>query len=437
MFSESLIEILYESLEQEPANVIIYERIIEAWEAKNEIDAARETATQLLALDVGNVVATRCLQSKQETKPAVPSQRKFGSHKFTKAKPGRSTTKFNPKLRKAKTTPAGATKDADLLKGYQQLMLDAEHLEVEISGLLRHSGPSPTEEQQQTIAELVHISRGEVGDVVQSLQPVSAREVARAVVANRNKARELLVDDFETVVHWASSQSPPLSPETTRDRLVKRKTLLEAALPEDLAKHVNDALALMERQHLKKKYVNSETMYGDSIDEIPADHFFVSEDNYAWDMEELATALAVNDGVMRNPLSKEMFTETDIRQILAHPLGARLKPMQLAQSQLKQGVRPETLRRVEQLGKVLLGDQTENAGPSRSATDEFLAYMATLPEAEQKTIDSLKIPAKDKLNGRPYDYTIGQSVKDAKSNLTCFHKVGDFLTQAAQYLRNQ
>ncbi|KAM5344572.1 hypothetical protein ACJ41O_013107 [Fusarium nematophilum] len=178
-------------------------------------------------------------------------------------------------------------------------------------------------------------------------------------------------------------------------------------------------------------------MLGDKIEEIPAENFFVSEDNYAWDMVELVQALAVNDGVMRNPLSKDMFTEADIRNILSHPLGARLKPIQLAQSQLKQGVRSGTIRWVEALGKILLADQTEDAAPSRSAIDEFLAYIATLPDNEQKTIDSLKIPANDRLNGRPYDYTIGQSVKDAKSNLTCFHKVGDFLSQAAQNLRHR
>ena len=310
-------------------------------------------------------------------------------------------------------------------------MLEAEHLKHELSGIMQLSGLQGIDECQEAVTNLGHISRGEISKAIHSLQPVSVRESARNVAANRDKAQELLVQDFEAVIAWASSQETPVSLESIRDRLVKRRTLLDAALPENMARYTTDALALVERKHLKKKYVNSETMLGDKVEEIPAENFFVSEDNYAWDMEELVQALAVNDGVMRNPLSKEMFTEADIRNILSHPLGVRLKPIQLAQSQLKQGVRAETIRRVEALGSILLADQTENAAPSRSATDEFLAYMATLPDNEQNTINSLKIPARDKLNGQPYDYTIGQSVKDAKSNLTCFHKVFCSLTIVA------
>ncbi|KAM5359499.1 hypothetical protein ACJZ2D_014434 [Fusarium nematophilum] len=420
----SIIDVLYDMLDQQPANVYLHERIIEAWEARNEQDTARVVASRLLQLDPRNAVALRCLQPRQETNSA-PSGSSSRPPRRGQAQPQNTTT------------PGNTKKDADLLGGYGQLILEAEHLSHEIHGVLRLSGLQATEECQQAMADLGHISRGEIGKAVQSLQPVSAREAARTIAANLCKPQELLVEDFETVVTWASSQQTPLSLEAIRGRLVKRRALLEAALPESMARHMADAFALVERKHLKKKYVNSDTMLGDKIEEIPAENFFVSEDNYAWDMVELVQALAVNDGVMRNPLSKDMFTEADIRNILSHPLGARLKPIQLAQSQLKQGVRSGTIRWVEALGKILLADQTEDAAPSRSAIDEFLAYIATLPDNEQKTIDSLKIPANDRLNGRPYDYTIGQSVKDAKSNLTCFHKVGDFLSQAAQNLRHR
>ncbi|RSL57972.1 hypothetical protein CEP53_006294 [Fusarium sp. AF-6] len=420
----SIVDILYDMLDEQPTNVYIHERIIEAWESKNETDLARETASRLLQLDPNNTVAQHCLQGRRHTTRASSSS------------DNRVPARKQAQPRKASAS-ASTSKNTDLVGDYKQLMLEATHLNHEISGILQLSGLPAIEECQQAMTNLGHIGRGEISKAIHSLQPVSARESARNIAANRDKAQELLVQDFEAVISWASSQETPLSLESIRDRLVKRRVLLDAALPESMARHTTDALALVERQHLKKKYVNSETMLGDKVEEIPAENFFVSEDNYAWDMEELAQALAANDGVMRNPLSKEMFTETDIRNILSHPLGVRLKPIQLAQSQLKQGVRAETIRRVEELGNILLADQTENAAPSRSATDEFLAYMATLPDNEQKTIDSLKIPARDKLNGRPYDYTIGQSVKDAKSNLTCFHKVGDFLSQAAQTLKNQ
>ncbi|KAI8717010.1 hypothetical protein NCS52_00996200 [Fusarium sp. LHS14.1] len=409
----SIIDVLYDRLDQQPGSVYILERIIEAWESRQEIDP-------------GNGVARLCLQAGRDTiRAASSSSGNNGVQRRKQAQPRKTST------------PVSTSKNTDLLDDYKQLVLDAEHLKHELSGIMQLSGLQGIEECQEAMTNLGHISRGEISKAIHSLQPVSVRESARNIAANRGKAQKLLVQDFEAVIAWASSQETSTSLESIRDRLVKRKTLLDAALPENMARYIADALALVERKHLKKKYVNSETMLGDKVEDISAENFFVSEDNYAWDMEELAQALAVNDGVMRNPLSKEMFTEADIRNILSHPLGVRLKPIQLAQSQLKQGVRAETIRRVEALGSILLADQTENAAPSRSATDEFLAYMATLPENEQNTINSLKIPARDKLNGQPYDYTIGQSVKDAKSNLTCFHKVGDFLSQAAQTLKNQ
>lgn len=103
------------------------------------------------------------------------------------------------------------------------------------------------------------------------------------------------------------------------------------------------ALTHIEREHLQKENINSETMFGDKIEDIPKQNFFLSEDNYAWDMDELAQAIAANVGVMRNPLRWKMFSETDVRMILAHPLGQRLKLLQQAQSQLKRGVRPATI----------------------------------------------------------------------------------------------
>jgi len=119
-----------------------------------------------------------------------------------------------------------------------------------------------------------------------------------------------------------------------------------------------------------------------------------------------------------------MFSESDIRKILAHPLGQSLRPLRMAQSQLKSGVRPATIDRVSKLGSIMLADQSSDAGPSRVAMDEFLAYTVTLPEQEQRTINLLKIPATDRNTGQPYDYSIGTSVRDAKANTTCFHKVG-------------
>jgi hypothetical protein len=65
-------------------------------------------------------------------------------------------------------------------------------------------------------------------------------------------------------------------------------------------------------------------MLGDEVSDIPRANFYVTEDNYAWDMDELAQAITANEGIMRNPLSKEIFTSKDIKGILLHPLGQGL-----------------------------------------------------------------------------------------------------------------
>jgi hypothetical protein len=162
----------------------------------------------------------------------------------------------------------------------------------------------------------------------------------------------------------------------------------------------------------------------------------VTEDNYAWDMEELANAIVANSGVMRNPLSRAMFSPEDVRRIIAHPLGSRLQPLQMAQSQLRRGVRPATIDRLAQLSQVMLVDQSPDAAPTRKAIDEFLVYVASLPQPEQDALDNLKVPAADSHTGQAYDSTIGESVRDARANRTCSHKTGDFLGQAARFLRN-
>ena len=161
----------------------------------------------------------------------------------------------------------------------------------------------------------------------------------------------------------------------------------------------------------------------------------MTEDGYAWDMEELAQAIAINGGVMRNPLSRQLFTPIDIRAIVQHPLGARLAALQLEQSELSQGVRDKTIDKLDQLAAVLLADMSTDQVASRQAVEDFLAYVATLPDAEVKAIDVLRVPAIDNHSGQAFDTTIGEAVRDAQGNRVCFHKTGDFIRQAAAHLR--
>jgi len=138
---------------------------------------------------------------------------------------------------------------------------------------------------------------------------------------------------------------------------------------------------------------------------------------------------------MRNPLSKHMFTTTDIRTIVQHPLGATLQALQLAQSQMSKGVRPKTIEEMEKLADVLLADMSEDQIASRQVVDAFLAYTATLPDQEQKALEGLRVPAKDTHTGQAFDCTIAEAVLDAQGNRVCFHKTGDFIRQAAAHLK--
>ncbi|KAH0537288.1 hypothetical protein FGG08_005913 [Glutinoglossum americanum] len=379
---------LYNALDQQPSSIYVHERLLEVWQGLGEEGMACGIASALLYIDPTNGAATRYLQSRRDR---VPEKAPYAGD----LELGYSRT--------TREDPLSAEKILE--EGYASLKLEGKLLREEIEAV-RVLGRILTEDEE-TISNLQAISDGRVSTAVPLPQPLSVREVARVVMTMPKRCQELIVEDFETVVRWATCQSPPLGPDGIREKLVKRKTLLEAALPESMQHFPAAALTHIEREYLQKKYVNSETMLGDKIEDILKENFFVSEDNYAWDMEELAQALVSNDGVMRNPLSREMFPESDIRKILTHPLGRRLKLLQLEQSQLREGVRPMTIDWVEKLGRIMLADQSVDTAPSRQAMDEFIAYAATLPESERKTINSLKIPATDGYSGQSFDYTIG------------------------------
>jgi hypothetical protein len=356
-----------------------------------------------LLLDAANTVALDCLQTASET-----------SRRGTATVPSTAPPEFSGDWSAA---------EKYLEEGYKSLLLDATLLQEEYD-MARPPGRAQTKEFEEAVKNLDALSDGRVSTAVSSNQPLSVREIAREVMKDPSRCQELLHEDFDSIVQWAASQEPPLDKDQTRQRLVKRKGLLEAALPDSMKTSVESEMTIAERQSLQKQYANDSTLLGDRIEDIPRENFFVSEDNYAWDMEELVQALAHKEGVMRNAYSGDMFSEADIRKILRHPLAQVLRPLQLAQDALKKGVRPTTIEWVAKVGSVMRQDQSPDAGPSLKAMDEFLAYSATLPEGEQKTLDSLKIPAKDSHTGQAFDYTIGASVKDAKANVTCFHKVG-------------
>jgi Glycogen recognition site of AMP-activated protein kinase len=243
------------------------------------------------------------------------------------------------------------------------------------------------------------------------------------------------VSDTEDITQRHRSQSSYLDNDALREALVKRVDMLSSALSNGMKRNASLALMHVEHELLHRTYACDETMYGDKVADIPRARFLATEDGYPWDMEELAQAIQSNSGVMRNPLSRQMFTTEDIRMILQHPLGKGLAALGVEQGKLSKGVRPKTIEELEKMSVVLLADMSENQMESRHALDHFLGYVATLPESEQKALDKLRVPAKDSHTGQAFDTTIGEAVRDAKANVVCIHKIGDFLQQAARHLK--
>lgn len=137
-----------------------------------------------------------------------------------------------------------------------------------------------------------------------------------------------------------------------RNIFIDRARALEKALPDTLRTQCELGFMHFEYKNLNREYANRETMILSSpIIEIPREEFYVTEDNYAWDLSELVEAIVSNGGVMRNPSNKQMFTPNDVQAILKHPRGKKLAALQVEQQQLSRGVRKETIAWIEKLAR--------------------------------------------------------------------------------------
>ena len=267
--------------------------------------------------------------------------------------------------------------------------------------------------------------------------PCSAVILASSMKRNPTTALEIAIEDFTDLVHWCPRNrglGAIADMDFVRNALRKRVEALVPGLPTKMRSLPSQAFMHVEHEVLKKSYVNSETMYGDPVSDIPRSNFWVSEDGYAWDVEELVQAIKAKKGATRNPLSNENFTSTDIEAIIIHPVGKHLAALQVEQSELVKGVRLETVARLKSMATALLNDLSGNTLPSHQAIDDFLAYVSTLPAVEREAIDKLRVPAVDSHSGQRFDDTIGDAVRDAKGNRICLHKAGDVLKQAAEFL---
>jgi hypothetical protein len=235
--------------------------------------------------------------------------------------------------------------------------------------------------QLKNVEKVQAIIDGQKAGTISKTRPQgSACAVARHVRDNSKEATKFVIADLEESMDWL--RAPDGKPsgannDNIRDALVKRKNAIESALPDELKIHCELAFMHVEHEHLDRNYVNDETMLGDEVKDIPREDFYFTEDNYAWSMDELVQAIQANSGVLRNPLSKEMFTPKDIKGILMHPSGQPLAALRVEQKELSKGVRTETIDRMEKLSNVILDDNSSDTIPSRTAIDEFLVYIAT------------------------------------------------------------
>jgi hypothetical protein len=197
----------------------------------------------------------------------------------------------------------------------------------------------------------------------------SARAAARVIsgASSIDEALEFGILDLEDAYARILSQSQNVNNDDIRDKLAKRCQVITTSLTSRFLGIPKLALMHIEREKLGRNYHNSSSMLGDEISEIPRQEFWVCEGGYAWSMEELSMAISSNGGVMRNPLSREMFSTADIAEIISHPRGAKLQAMAVAQSQMSKGVRPSTITELDKLAQIFLADMSEDQKPSRKA----------------------------------------------------------------------
>jgi len=428
----ALINELWNVIEQNPSAIAARKLLMEQWVKAGWLDAAADTAREVLKLDPSDADAQSILRdipnntANQSPVPPGPLAQQPVAQQHTKL----------GALALSRRPEDWIALEQELSEGYEAIRARAKLLLQEtrlLRDLQRQAGNlAPNENRIQDLKALMD---GRISAVVSTPPPPSARAVARGMEADREHALDTAVKDLVDVVRWLRS-STDQDMDSMRQALTKRVRAMVAALPEDeLQQYPSTALMHVEHEELKRSYVNNETMYGDAIEDIPRENFWASEDGYAWDMEELAACLASNGAVMRNPLSRKLFSQDDVRAIVQHPLGKQLAPMRLEQSKLSQGVRPATIDKLENLSATLLADMSDNQITSRHAIDDFLSHVAVLPQAEQQAIDRLQVPATDSHTGQAFDCTIGEAVRDAQANKICLHKTGDLIGQAARYLR--
>ena len=444
----SLLSELFEEIERNPPGIEARKVLINHYMAINWIEAARESVTELSRLaprdfEVKSLVAAL---RKVKTSAERPPVSLFSP--VSSPSPKQSSSKSAVQVALPKVLEDRDLRKAELLNGYESLLQRAKALLHEttlLRNLTQQVEPTATggatgilgvlgsffsankkgknevsARFEKHIPDLVAISEGRISSVVRVKQPGSVKSIAKAMQAKPTEAVEIAFNDLEDMARWLSSStnaSLQLDNDGIRESLAKRVQSLATALPKKLKSNATIALMHIEHEVLRRKYISGDTtMFGDLVSDIPRENFYVTDDGYAWDVDELVQSIRSNGGVMRNPISKQLFTANDIRAIVQHPLGKDLAALEIEQKKLKLGVRPKTIEQLDKLQAVLMEDQTADSVPSRHAVDAFMAYLATLPMAEQTSLEKLRVPAFDSHTGAKFDTSIGDAVsRNAKS----------------------
>jgi hypothetical protein len=391
----ALISELLEEISRNSPAVAARKLLVEHYISVGWLDAATENAKELKTLAPRDRDVAHFLEILQK-KPDLPTaEKQTPSISSTTVL---NTRVWDPRTGRYKKTKADnyARKDSvvstpelngdietarqDLTHGYQALRAKAKSVLSDLMRLhsLQKKAGLPS---SRNVAKIQAIAeRGVSTTANRSGTTGSSRSIARTIRDSPEEAMDLAITDLEDTMKWMREphgQQPGASDDAVRDVLVKRSDAVQSALPDNLKIYCELALMHMEHEYLKRNYVNTETMLGDEVKDIPRANFYVTEDNYAWDMDELVQAISANNGVLRNPLSKDMFTPKDVKGILLHPLGKPLAALGVEQREMSKGVRAETITQMERLAAILLEDQSSDTVPSRVAVDEFLAYIAT------------------------------------------------------------
>jgi hypothetical protein len=137
------------------------------------------------------------------------------------------------------------------------------------------------------------VPREAIHSTGRSVIPKTPHELAKQIKKNPPNGYCIAMKDLETMTNLLL-QKPELDQEAVREQMVKRVQAIVASLPDDLQIHPQTAMMHLEHEEFDKNYVNTETMYGDDVADIPRERFLATEDGYAWDMVFVDTDFFVN-----------------------------------------------------------------------------------------------------------------------------------------------